>query len=324
MSAEPLAALAAGSGWRDKAACRAADPLLFDFDPETDAAAQAAPAKQICAGCPVQADCLGFALSQPPEDDFFGIFGGLTPAERSAQRQRRRKRRFPTRGSSSRLGTDPAFARISFDLAAAIGVQPAAAGLGVSGRTLQRSWAYSGLGRHPAGRPARPAAAPFLIDRALRQLGWLKHEPNLPDPVDDPEFAASSFQLAGRLGTYLAADQLGVRIDVLYRAWDRHELGRPGRPRSWAMHFMADAKLVGQAFQLAREQSILAAASAFQISAPTLRRAFARHGLGHPHAGLDKARLRERWATAAQNEPDHHYRRQRRLYRARLSSGPAL
>ena len=322
MSAEPLTGRAPGSGWRDHAACRDADPLLFDYDPETDLEAQAGPAKQICAGCHVRAECLGFALSQPPEDDSFGIFGGQTPAERSAERQARAKRRFSTRGRSSRAGTDSEFARISFDLATAIGVEAAAAALGVSGRTLQRSWRHSGLGRHPAVPPAQAAAAPFLVDRALRQLGWIEHEHSLPDPADDPEFAVSSFQLAGRLGTYLAAGQLGVRIDVLYRAWDRHELGRPGRPRSWAAQFMADPKLVEQAFQLAREQSILATASAFQISTPTLRRAFARHGLGHPHAGLDKARLRERWVAAARTDPDHHYRRQRRLYRARLSAGP--
>jgi hypothetical protein len=61
-------------------------------------------------------------------------------------------------------------------------------------------------------------------------------------------------------------------------------------------------------------------ASAFQTSAPTLRRAFACHGFGHPHAGLDRAELQRRWSTKAKAEPDHRNRQQRRIYRARLAA----
>jgi hypothetical protein len=68
----------------------------------------------------------------------------------------------------------------------------------------------------------------------------------------------------------------------------------------------------------ARQTSILAAASEFQTSAPTLRRAFDRHSLGHPHAGLDLRELRRRWTE--QPGPDHRNRIQRREYRARRAA----
>jgi len=231
--AEPLTTLAPATDWRDLAACRDADPRLFDYDPEIDPGSKAEPARQICSGCQVRADCLSFALSQPAEDDSVGIYGGLTPAERSDQRVREARLRYP---------------------------------------------------------------------------------------AEDPEFAVSSFKLAGTLGTFRAAEQLGVSTRLLYHAGDEHKLGRSGKPASWTKQLMADRELVERALRLAREQSILAAASALQTSAPTLRRAFARHGLGHPHAGLDRAELQRRWNTKAKAEPDHRNRQQRRIYRARLAA----
>jgi WhiB family redox-sensing transcriptional regulator len=320
VSAELLPPLLHGGDWRDQAACRDADPQLFDFDPETDPESMAEAAKRICAGCRVRTACLSYALSQPAEDDCVGIYGGLTPSERIDRRAREAKHDFPAGRRPWRLAADPAFARISFDLATGIGVRSAAEALGVTGRTLQRSWKRHGLGPHPATRPAQPAAALFLIQRALRQLGWVEHETRVGFLIDDPEFAVSSFELAGRFGTARAAKQLGVSTRLLYRTWDRQALGRPVRPEGWTKQFMADRELVEQAFELAREQSILAAASAFQVSAPTLRKAFAHHGLGHPHAGLDRTKLQRRWSTEAAAEPDHHHRQQRRTYRARLAA----
>jgi hypothetical protein len=82
--------------------------------------------------------------------------------------------------------------------------------------------------------------------------------------------------------------------------------------------FVADRALVEQAFQLARERSILAAASAFQASPVTLRRAFTRHGLGHPHAGLHRRELQRRWTE--QPGPDHRTRAERRASRARQAA----
>jgi len=227
--------------WRDQAACRAADPHLFDYDPETDPETAAEPARRICARCPVRTACLNDALAQPEGGDLVGIFGGLTPAERAARR--------------GQEGTQPS-------------------------PPLRHSWRLSG----------------------------------------DPEFAVASFELATKVGTGCAANQLGVSPPLLYRAWDRQALGRPPTPAGWTKRFVTDRGLVEQAFAFARAHSILAAASAFQISAPTLRRALVHHGLGHPHAGLDRAELVERWNGQAKDGPDHHQREQRRRSRARLTA----
>ena len=79
-------------GWRRLAACRDEDTDLFFPNGETgEALEQAEMAKAICATCPVRVECLEFALTtnQP-----YGIFGGLTEAERkSLQRRRNRQRR---------------------------------------------------------------------------------------------------------------------------------------------------------------------------------------------------------------------------------------
>src|SRR5262245_39831227 len=80
VSADPLAVRSLDADWRDQAACRDADPRLFDYDPETDPESTAEAAKGMCAGCPVSAACLSDALSLPPDDDCVGILGGLTPA----------------------------------------------------------------------------------------------------------------------------------------------------------------------------------------------------------------------------------------------------
>lgn len=66
------------AAWQTDAACRGMDPALWypERGADTD------PAKEICAHCPVRADC---AEAGRPER--FGIWGGLT------ERQRRRHRR---------------------------------------------------------------------------------------------------------------------------------------------------------------------------------------------------------------------------------------
>ena len=69
--------------WQTKARCRGQDAALF-FSPTVlenkDAKHQReARAKSLCAGCPVQADCLDFALyTREP----YGIWGGLNELER--------------------------------------------------------------------------------------------------------------------------------------------------------------------------------------------------------------------------------------------------
>lgn len=78
------------AGWRDRALCREVDPDLF-FPPGDGPLGQRqiAQAKAVCAGCPVIAECLAFALTQLPH----GIAGGTTPAERVALRRGQAVRR---------------------------------------------------------------------------------------------------------------------------------------------------------------------------------------------------------------------------------------
>lgn len=73
--------------WRDSAACIGTDLNLFFPISTVGVAAQVQidEAKAVCADCPVQRDCLAWALMVGPE---FGIFGGRTDAERRRLRQR--------------------------------------------------------------------------------------------------------------------------------------------------------------------------------------------------------------------------------------------
>lgn len=66
--------------WRTRVACRDADPELF-FPVGNDARAQAqtAEAKEVCAGCPVRAACLSWALENSQDT---GVLGGLDEWER--------------------------------------------------------------------------------------------------------------------------------------------------------------------------------------------------------------------------------------------------
>ncbi|HYZ99687.1 MAG TPA: WhiB family transcriptional regulator [Acidimicrobiales bacterium] len=70
--------------WRQHAACRGLDPMIFY--PATDEEAVAA--KAVCAQCPVREACLEHALSVREKD---GVWGGCTERERRRIiRQRRR------------------------------------------------------------------------------------------------------------------------------------------------------------------------------------------------------------------------------------------
>jgi WhiB family redox-sensing transcriptional regulator len=318
VSADTPTALPIVTDWRQHAACRDHDPDLFDYDPDTDPDAKATTAKQVCSGCQVRDACLSSALAQPPAEDLIGIYGGLDPAERAGLRGRTLHQRAERARQSWRLGSDPTFAQVTHELAAQIGVEAAAQELGVNPRTLQRAWRRHQLAPHLPQRPPRPAAARWLVPGALERLGWRERDTARYHPSDDPAFANSAFELAGKVGVAGAAEQLGVATTTLYRAWDRHQLGRPEPPQRRTQQLLGDRVVVEQAFQRARQTSILAAASQLQTSAPTLRRAFARHGLGHPHDGLDPAELRQRWHQ--QPGPDHRNRQQRRAYRARLAA----
>jgi WhiB family redox-sensing transcriptional regulator len=75
-------------GWMESAACRGEDLVLF-FGPEGERQPERdireSRAKAVCAGCPVRADCLSFAMSRPEKS---GLWGGLGEEERHSERRR--------------------------------------------------------------------------------------------------------------------------------------------------------------------------------------------------------------------------------------------
>jgi WhiB family transcriptional regulator, redox-sensing transcriptional regulator len=73
--------------WRDRAACRDADPeLFFPVSSIGPGARQIAEAKAVCAGCPVRDRCLDYALANGLDH---GVFGGTTDEERRQLIRRR-------------------------------------------------------------------------------------------------------------------------------------------------------------------------------------------------------------------------------------------
>lgn len=78
-----------GDDWRDRAACRDEDPeRFFPTDLQTNGP-QTVEAKAFCRlFCQVQDECLAWALGKGED---WGIWGGLTPAERRALTGRQRE-----------------------------------------------------------------------------------------------------------------------------------------------------------------------------------------------------------------------------------------
>src|SRR5215472_16852499 len=73
--------LAVTRHWRLAAACRSCDPdLFFPVSSSGRAMEQVAEAKEICARCPVQPECLAFALRTR---QVHGVWGGTSQEERS-------------------------------------------------------------------------------------------------------------------------------------------------------------------------------------------------------------------------------------------------
>jgi len=76
--------------WRQRAACRGADPeLFFPVGTAGPALDQVERAKAICRSCPVIAECLAAALAGGEDA---GIWGGLTEDERRRLRWSRTPR----------------------------------------------------------------------------------------------------------------------------------------------------------------------------------------------------------------------------------------
>ena len=70
--------------WRSSTPCGSADPELF-FDLAASSPAAEAEAKALCGGCQVRERCLDAAMLSGEE---FGIWGGMSPDERSAYKWR--------------------------------------------------------------------------------------------------------------------------------------------------------------------------------------------------------------------------------------------
>jgi WhiB family transcriptional regulator, redox-sensing transcriptional regulator len=186
-------------GWQQDAACKdVPDPDVF-FPGRTD---DGEAPKRVCAGCPVMAECLEFALAtmRAAERDH-GVFGGLTPAERA------RLRGGPVLVRAQRLD-GRAQAVIGRRLASRVGVATAARALGVTPEALTDAWQRLRLLSPPARRPPRQAAERLYGDRVV---------------------AEQALALAGQVGVKRAAAALGVTHGVLYRAWQRHGVGRSAR-----------------------------------------------------------------------------------------------
>lgn len=69
--------------WMERGACRGVDGELFF----PDRGASTREAKAVCRGCPVQAECLAYAMNM---NEKHGIWGGLSERERRRLRRGRR------------------------------------------------------------------------------------------------------------------------------------------------------------------------------------------------------------------------------------------
>lgn len=76
--------LASPRPWRQRAACRGAEPDAWYASERTPEGAEAlARARAVCRGCPVAVECLGDALAMPYPMRGYGMFGGRAASERA-------------------------------------------------------------------------------------------------------------------------------------------------------------------------------------------------------------------------------------------------
>lgn len=85
------------TAWMEQAACAQIGPGLFYVGEKAQVREYDA-ARSVCTTCPVQADCLDFALEV---DDRHGMWGGLTPGERDQVRNKRGLHRGGDHGTSA-------------------------------------------------------------------------------------------------------------------------------------------------------------------------------------------------------------------------------
>ena len=75
--------------WFSKAACKGLTHLMFPKEHKD--ITYIAEARAICKSCPVQKDCLEYALEFPPAD-MHGVWAGLTSRQLAAEQRRRKIR----------------------------------------------------------------------------------------------------------------------------------------------------------------------------------------------------------------------------------------
>ncbi len=88
-----------GEPWQARAQCRGLGPLFFPEGDTTRATAQQRYAARFCTGCPVTRQCLQLAMDAEggaAVGSRYGVFGGLSPAQRRALYERRIDRRNAT------------------------------------------------------------------------------------------------------------------------------------------------------------------------------------------------------------------------------------
>jgi WhiB family redox-sensing transcriptional regulator len=126
---------------------------------------------------------------------------------------------------------------------------------------------------------ARPANSDFGIygGTTPQQRGqirrWAEHDRHHRSLTADPALAAEAFELARRIGTPQAAQQLGLDPGHLYRAWDQWRLGRPNwRSRALPADPVLDPLAAQRAFQLAEQVGLA------DVPEPAVPRARVRSG----------------------------------------------
>ncbi|WP_459181788.1 WhiB family transcriptional regulator [Streptomyces sp.] len=92
-----------GGPWHAEAACRSDEAGLFFAPSKEPTAARLSreeAAKRVCARCPVMLECREHALLQPEP---YGVWGGLTAAERRVVLARRRRREAELQRTTTRM-----------------------------------------------------------------------------------------------------------------------------------------------------------------------------------------------------------------------------
>nr|WP_223183142.1 MULTISPECIES: WhiB family transcriptional regulator [unclassified Streptomyces] len=90
-----------GGPWHAEAVCRRDEAGLFfapSKEPTAARLAREAAAKRVCGRCPVMVECREHALLQPEP---YGVWGGLTAAERRVALARRRRREVELRKTAA-------------------------------------------------------------------------------------------------------------------------------------------------------------------------------------------------------------------------------